>query len=224
MKKLLNPLLIFVIFLNFSPFVYANMALPESYYYGSSLGLLLVMLLSDGIVLWLALKFIRVKIKLAKYFVALIVTVILGIVADIFSLIITNVLLNAFYPIFSRYHYEVAISNYTFLFSPSEFYRLGTYLNNFSSHFPEYVPPVGLSLLIISAFICIAGSNIIHKFILRTNTKQALIIALFLGIFTNPGWGLYSYTVIAWIIVLGTIFIGIKKKTSKNRHEDEKIV
>ncbi len=212
MGKIIPRLLTLSFFLSLAPNVYANMALPPSYYYGSSVFLLLTMVISDAIALWLALKLVRVKINKVKFFIALITTVILGIIADISSLIITNTLLNTFFPLFSRYHQGFLRKvDYLLLFSPSSFYMLGVSLNNFTSHFPEYVPPLGVSLLMISAFICIACFNLIHKAIFKISAKQAFLTALLLGIFTNPGWGLYPYAFIAWIIILGIIFIFIKK-------------
>lgn len=217
MRNIAFLLFVFSLTIIFPSVVYANMALPDSYYYGSSLGLLLVMAITDYIAFRTVLKLLKLKITGAQFTVSLFIIVLLGIAADVLSLILANISLNIFYPTYSQYHLGASFGYYANLFSLSEFYQLGTYLNNFTSHFPEYVPPIGVGFLVISAFILITLFNFVHKFILNIDIKRALLLALFLGVFTNPFWGLYNIATLLWILILGILTIFLRSNKYKAR-------
>lgn len=65
-------LFLLLLLLSFSQVVYANMALPDSYYYRSSLGVLLVMIITDAIALGLAIKVLGIITNTVRYIASLV--------------------------------------------------------------------------------------------------------------------------------------------------------
>jgi hypothetical protein len=216
-KSIIRKLLLValtVIFLNVPSKVYANMALPPSYYYGSSIGLILTMLLSDAAVLWLFLRTVRKIVSKKIFLLRLLVTFCFGIIADVFSLISTNYLFQIVFPATSRYH-EIYIGNYIDLFNFDRFYMLGTYINNFTAPHSEYMQPFGVIFLTLSALVFIIFINLFQKMIFKTTSKEIIILAVVLGLFTNPLWALYPILIFVWVAIILTWFVGVKKFATK---------
>lgn len=215
-RKLLTITILACVFLNIPSRAYANMALPPTYYYGSSISLIFTMLLSDAVVLWLFLrtsgKFVTKKIFLIR----LLAVFSFGILADIFSLILTDYLFLTIFPSTAKYH-EIYLSNYTNLISLDRFYMLGTYLSNFTSSHPAYMQPFGIIFLTLTALISIAFANFLQKWIFRLSYKEAALLAIVFGIFTNPVWALYPTLTFIWIVIMLLWFVGIKKFAAKTK-------
>ena len=213
-RKLLMVIILTSVFLNAPSRVYANRALPPSYYYGSSIGLIFTMLLSDAAVLWLFLRTIRKFVTKKVFLLRLLVVFCFGVLANIFSLILTNYLFQIIYPSTARYH-EIYFGNYTDLINLDRFYMLGTYLNNFTTTHSEYMQPFGIIFLTLTALVSIAFVNLLQKLIYKISYKEVVLLVIVLGVFTNPIWALYPVLTIIWIATILIWFVGVKKFAAK---------
>jgi len=212
-----STILFAFLFLLVSKPVLADMALPDSYYTGQSLTVLLAIIITDFIALLAVSRWVFKKIKFKLLIAVLIPVVVIGFLGDIFSFRLLNVAHSAIYPATATYHQDTW-AMYWQIISPQEFYRLNTYLQNIGLDDPLVNrQPVTSIMLAICAWLTIGGLNFLFSLAVLWHWKDALRWGAGIGFLTNPIWELHWWLLVIWVGLIGFIlwyYRGTHKPTS----------